>query len=205
MDTRVLSDLIQIQARKIAEDCDRAALRDSLAAVVWRTVNLVLGLASVVAAATAALLTSDGASAWLESGGLNKNQAIGLGALISAILASILTFLAPAEKANIYHEYSNKLRSLRDRVRAFSEIDCYLQDDVLRQKFDAILIEKNKLDAEHPIVPEWAYLLGRRRIKRKEKEREEREKRKNSAVGLAQQHLRPAPSAAIASNPKPSP
>ena len=49
---------------------------------------------------------------------------VALLATASAIMTSVVTFLAPSEKANIYHEYSNRYWALRDANQKVCEIDC---------------------------------------------------------------------------------
>ena len=46
-----LHQLIAQQATRIAVDCDRAAIRDSLVSAKWESVNVRLGVASAVTAA----------------------------------------------------------------------------------------------------------------------------------------------------------
>src|SRR5882757_1981946 len=115
---------IRSQAHKISKDCDRASIRDSLISASWYKLNLWLGLASAVLAGTIASFAGadlKGLTIINESSG---KLIVAVLASSSAILTSVLTFLAPSEKANIYHEYSNRYWALRDQIRKFVRIEC---------------------------------------------------------------------------------
>jgi hypothetical protein len=156
-----LHQLIAQQATRIAVDCDRAAIRDSLISAKWESVNVWLGVACAITAAAAAFCIANGA-VLLANTGLTDNAttysnvfASG-SALVSALLAAILTFLAPAAKATTYHHFANKYHSLRDRIRTFAAIHCTedASGDDLTEEFKQFLDEKRSIDAEHPIVAE---------------------------------------------------
>ena len=156
-----LHQLIAQQATRIAVDCDRAAIRDSLVSARWESVNVWLGVASAVTAAAAAFCIANGA-VLLANTGLTDNATTYANvfasgsALVSALLAAILTFLMPAAKATTYHHFANKYHSLRDRIRTFAAIRCTEEasGDELTQEFKQFLDEKRAIDAEHPIVAE---------------------------------------------------
>jgi hypothetical protein len=160
-----LRSLIREQARALYNSCEKGSLRDTLIAARWHRWNLYLGVSSAVFAAVAAFARNNIATL-LVSTGMDQNIAnthgseiVSILALISAILTSMLTVLAPSEKAGSYHHFSNKLRSLRDRVHSFMEIDCAWRnkDAALCDEFKRILREKSEIDSSHPIVPHWAY------------------------------------------------
>lgn len=163
---------IQRLAEKIARDCDRASIRDSLMSATWYRYNSWLGMASALMAGTAA------AVAGLNLKGISFPEylqpyvsvIVTLLAACSAMLASVVTFLAPAEKASVYHEYSNRYWALRDRIRKFANLDCRSteDDDRLKLLFENLLNERIELDRKHPLVPEWVY--GRAGSKLREKE-----------------------------------
>jgi hypothetical protein len=170
-------EAIKAQAHKIEEDCDRATYRDALVSANWYKWNLGLGISSAVFAATSAFLAGNDGK--LFGGQVFVTAAL---ALISAVLTSVLTFLSPSEKANAYHEYSNRYLSLRNRLRKFVAVDCLAasQSSELEEKYDKFLEQKDQIDSEHPVVPQWAYPLAEEREKEKkekaEKEKAEKEK-----------------------------
>jgi hypothetical protein len=167
-----LHKLISQQAMKIAVDCDRAAIRDSLVSAHWDRANFWLGLSSAVAAALSAFAVTNGANVFTFAAADAKTYAdvfaSGTG-LLAALLASILTFLAPAGKAVVYHQFSNKYHALRDRIRSFIGIHCV--DDApaeeLIKEFKALLEEKRGIDADHPVVPERYYRAAAERLEEK--------------------------------------
>jgi hypothetical protein len=167
--------LIKDQAKALEESCEKGSLRDTLIAASWHKWNLFLGITSAVIAAFAAFARTN-IVAILQQWGATESNANTYGSefisflvLLSAILTSILTFLSPSEKSSAYHHFSNKLRSLRDRVRSFMEIDCLRskKEAALCEKFDSLVREKSEIDSSHPIVPNWAYKKAYKVLKEK--------------------------------------
>jgi hypothetical protein len=159
-----MHELVAEQAIKIGVDCDRAAIRDSLISARWESSNFWLGIASAVAAAVAAFCVGNSGDILTASSAPGDaktyaNVFASGAALFSAILASILTFLAPSAKATTYHQFSNKYHSLRDRIRSFVRIHCIegISADDLKKRFESLLEEKRSIDADHPVVPERYY------------------------------------------------
>jgi hypothetical protein len=153
--------LIGQQATRIAVDCDRAAICDALVSAKWDSVNLRLGLAAAITAAAAAFCIANGA-VLLSNLGVSENAATYANvfasgsALVSALLAAILTFLIPSAKATTYHQFSNKYHSLRDQIRSFVAIRCTegTSPDELTAEFKGFVEEKHAIDADHPAVAE---------------------------------------------------
>jgi len=162
---------IRSQAHKISKDCDRASIRDSLISASWYKLNLWLGLASAVLAGTIASFAGadlKGLTIINESSG---KLIVAVLASSSAILTSVLTFLAPSEKANIYHEYSNRYWALRDQIRKFVRIECISAADIkhLKREYEKLLQERIELDKKHPLVPEWVYNEAGKKLEQKKK------------------------------------
>jgi hypothetical protein len=152
------------QAKKIEEDCERAAIRDALVSARWDKWNLYLGLSSTIAAALAAFLAGSGQDALNIIEIQHANVGAALFALTSSVLASTLTFLAPAEKASSYQQTSNKYHSLRERIRFFRNTRCPTATNGLEQELESIIIAKQEIDSDHPILPEWAYSKAHAKI-----------------------------------------
>jgi len=154
-------EVVREQGRALEQSCEVSAIRDTLLAASWHRANLWLGASSAIIAALAAFSAGNG--------GEQVAHASWVFALISAILTSTLTFLAPSERANAYHDFSNKLRALRDRVRILVEIDCNQngRDAALRDKFERLMREKSEIESTHPIVPCWAYKKSYGEMKKK--------------------------------------
>lgn len=162
-----VSMTIAEQAKKVEEDCERAAIRDALVSSRWDKWNLSLGLASTIAAAIAAFLAGAGNDLLGFIDSKYANALTALFAMISAVFASTLTFLAPSEKANSFQQTSNKYHSLRERLRFFRNTRCVEDNENLADDLERLIGEKNEIDVDHPVVPEWAYKKAQVRIEEK--------------------------------------
>src|SRR5262249_33199655 len=121
--------LIRKQGLFLEESCDIGAIRDALLAAKWHRTNMWLGTLAAITAAVAAFAGGNGEIIKnFVSKGVDGAVIASVFALISAVLTSTLTFLAPSERAGAYHHFSNKLRALRDKARSFVEIDCALNN-----------------------------------------------------------------------------
>jgi hypothetical protein len=162
---------IRAQAEKIAKDCDRASIRDSLISARWYRWNLWLGLPSAILAALVAVLVSGGDESDLKS--IIDQKKIHLLVILlastSAILTSVVTFLTPSQKANVYQEFSNRYWALRDRIRKFALLECTSDASfkALKVAYEKLLQERIELDSKHPPVPEWAYRKAGKKLREK--------------------------------------
>jgi len=157
-------DAIIAQAIKIEEDCERAAIRDALLSTRWNTINTVLGLSATIIAALSALLAGSNHGTGIAAG----NWAAAGTAGMASVLAAVLTFLSPSEKAGAFQQYSNKYHALRDRIRLFVAVGALATEgEQLAAEFDKLLQEKREIDADHPILPEWAYEKAKKKIEEK--------------------------------------
>jgi hypothetical protein len=157
---------VEEQAWKIEIDCERAAIRDALVSSQWYKWNLFLGLASTISAAVAGFLAGAGNDFQVEKW-VDAKTLVPFFAFLSAVLASILTFLAPSEKANAFQQTSNKYHALRERIRYFRNSKCVGGATGLEAQLEGIIDEKQKIDVDHPILPEWAYPKAHKKIKEK--------------------------------------
>jgi hypothetical protein len=169
------------QAWKIQEDCERAAIRDALVSSYWYRLNLWLGLTSTVTAAIAGFLAGTGSEILSSTGSINSKTVIAFFALLSAVLASTLTFLAPSEKANAFQQTSNKYHSLRERLRFFINSGSEDAGKTLKAQLEAFIVEKKEIDVDHPILPEWAYRRAQKKIMEKIKRNGELKRARESA------------------------
>jgi hypothetical protein len=161
IDGGVLKQIID-NAQKIADDCEYSASSNFALGKYWDTWNLRLGLSAAILSALAALVGKTD----FDLPGVPVTSAV---AFLAAISASVLTFLKPSEKASIYREFGNKYRSLRNRSRVFISIDCLVKPEYkkLRGTLDALLKEKEDLNLDNPVIPEWAFEEAHRLIKQK--------------------------------------
>jgi len=130
------------QAWKIEEDCERAAIHDALVSARWYKYNLWLGLASTITAAAAGFVAGSGSEHVAAISWLAAKMGIAFLALLSAVLASTLTFLAPAEKANAFQQTSNKYHALREQLRFFVNNRCSQTELNLEQGTAVVHIAK---------------------------------------------------------------
>lgn len=190
MSDALVMELVSHQAHKIEADCDRASVRDSLVSAKWYQRNLYLGIS---AAALAAIAAFTAGNRGLDTHDVVFKYLIPSSALLSAIFSSILTFLAPAQKAETYHKFSNRYHSLRDRIRAFIAFKCVegVDDEALKNEFHALLVKKQEIDADHPVVPERYYAKAveviERRIDRNKKLKESKRTERRSRAQEAPQ------------------
>ncbi|HLZ03251.1 MAG TPA: SLATT domain-containing protein [Bradyrhizobium sp.] len=155
------------QAWKIEEDCERAAIRDALVSTRWYKYNLGLGLASAITAAVAGFLAGSGSERIALLSWADSKLLVSFFALASAVLASTLTFLAPAEKANAFQQTSNKYHALREKLRYFINNRCNEDGVNLASELQVFMLEKQEIDADHPILPEWAYKRAHQKVRDK--------------------------------------
>lgn len=196
-----LRDELCRQADKIARDCDRASIRDSLISAGWYRMNLWLGVASVLLAGMSASLAGahmSGTQSFVDHSVVQLS--IAMLASGSGILTSVVTFLAPAEKANVYHEYSNRYWALRDRIRRFVTIECISEMPTarLKQEFDKLLSERIELDSKHPLVPEWVYAQAGEKLKEKVLRNRRAEEAESASRSVQEAASNPAAAAAPA-------
>jgi len=159
VDDGVLKQIID-NAQKVANDCEYSASSNFALGKYWDTWNLRLGLSAAILSALAALVGKTD---------LSGVPIAGVVAFLAAISASVLTFLKPSEKASIYREFGNKYRSLRNRSRVFISIDCLVMPEYeeLRARLDSLLKEKEDLNLDNPVIPEWAFKEAQRLITQK--------------------------------------
>jgi hypothetical protein len=166
-----MPERVRYQAHKIEDDCNRASVRDSLVSADWDRANRYLGIFAALLAATAAstAFQDDAVFDWITS----------VAAVLSAVLGSILTFLSPSQKAATFQQTSAAYGAMRDRLRAFQCLECVAGADgeKLKTTYEVYLMEKRKIDADHPIVPQSYYKKARIIIGRREQEAEEKEQK----------------------------
>lgn len=166
---RDVLDQVIDQANKISSDCEYSATSNFALGRYWDGWNLKLGLTSALLAAVAAYLAVG--EGRIPIGNMqNVAQSVtGVVAFLSTIAVSILTFLKPSEKASVYREFGNKYRSIRNRSRVFVSIDCLVESDYqkLRNGLNALLKEKEDLNMDNPVIPQWAFSEAQKLIDEK--------------------------------------
>ena len=117
--------------------------------------HYVLGLPTVVVAALAA--TAIGRS----------NEVATILAVCAAVLAAVNTFLNPQQRAAAHSSSGNRYNALRNKARRFRELHCTDPDmggTELDGELSGLASELDKLNAESPWTPSWAYHKAKKGI-----------------------------------------
>lgn len=87
-------------------------------------------------------------------------------AIIAAALASLGTFLNPAEKKATHHNAGTKFNALRSKARRLKNIDLESDDaiDKLRMRVEELSEERDSLNETSPQIPKRAFKKARRGI-----------------------------------------
>ncbi len=123
---------------------------------IYGQIHFIVG---IIAAIAAALASAAVISEWYPS------LAAGSSAL-AACMAAALTFINPAKKASQHLTAGNAYSRLRGKMRRFVNLDCNssVMNSNRRRTVERFADRKDRLNAEAPAIPRWAYLLGKCRI-----------------------------------------
>ena len=124
------------------------------AARMWDQVYLGLGLAAVLIGVIGGGATGSGVL------GQSYPALAALFASISGILAATTAFLRPSEHTEAHKRAGDLWASMRDRAADLYALELEMpgaKDDELKAKFEALLKEKDKISAESPVIPTWAW------------------------------------------------
>jgi hypothetical protein len=122
----------------------------------YQRVHWLLGVAATV--------TSTAAAATIVT---NSSQALaGVLALVAAILAAVLTFMAPEKRAEQHLGAGRQLGALRVRVRQALNLDIPRSSyEDIRKVLTDVAMEKAAMDAASPGTTERNFDVARRKIK----------------------------------------
>jgi hypothetical protein len=137
------------------EDALFSSRRHFNACGYWMASHYVLGLPTVVVAALAA--TAIGRS----------NGVATILAVCAAVLAAVNTFLNPQQRAAAHSSSGNRYNALRNKARRFRELHCTDSakgGEELDGELSALASELDKLNAESPWTPRWAYRKAKKGI-----------------------------------------
>jgi len=144
------------------------ALAHKYTARQWSTFHLWLGIPSAVLAALS------GVSVFSNLDG--SKILAGILSILVASLTALNTFLDPSRRSSIHLAASNKYDQARYRARnstlfinQLGGVPVVLVKDVsfqtLRQEFEAVSNELQKLNSESPIIPEWPLRKAKKSLK----------------------------------------
>ncbi|MGD2066555.1 MAG: SLATT domain-containing protein [Candidatus Bathyarchaeota archaeon] len=153
-----LREIIEKEARRIAEDSLYSAKGQFEAASTWGKYHLMLGIPTTVLAGIA------GASALAQFD--NHNIIAGILAIIVAALTALVTFLNPNEKANSHLNAGNSFLTLRNSARMFYEIGISQEssDEKLIEQLKTLANRRVELNQSSPQVSRGAFERARRGI-----------------------------------------
>ena len=143
------------EASRIEEDSLHSAKGHFEAARHWSRAHMWLGLPTAIIAGVA------GVSALQD-----QTLVAGTLAIVAAALASVSTFLNPSKRAAAHHFAGTKFNSLRNRTRAFREVELHsgapIQDPAEHVKL--LGRERDELNEASPQIPRRAFERARRGI-----------------------------------------
>lgn len=150
-------DEIIKEAKRLEEGTLYSSKGHFAAAQFWTNSHLWIGIAISVVSAIAAAFT------FFDS----YRVAVGVLALIVAMLSAVATFLNPNEKAATHLTAGNSYDALCTRSRIFWTIECWKEantEQILTEKLRDLCDEKNRLNQSCPQIPGWAYSRAQKRM-----------------------------------------
>jgi hypothetical protein len=162
----VMIEYVQKEAMKIANKSRSTARCHFITSDRWARVHLWLGVPATIMAAIA------GASALSQFAASNLIAAF-LGITV-ATLTALATFLDPGGRASAHQNAGNKILSISNDARMFSEIECLQAENIeeITQQLKILANRLNELNENSPLIPEWAFKKNRERLNKRRKEKE---------------------------------
>jgi hypothetical protein len=150
------------EAKHIENDVHHSAKGHYEEANYWTKFHLFLGIPASLLSAIA------GASALAQFE--NHAMIAGFLAIIVAALTSVTTFLNPNEKASAHQNAGNKYGSLRNKARAFYNLEMLLEESeqILAEQVKALMKQRDELNETSPPISNAAYSLAKKRILEKQ-------------------------------------
>ncbi|SHG25629.1 SLATT domain-containing protein [Bradyrhizobium erythrophlei] len=159
--TKAHSQIIN-EAKRLEESTLYSMKGHHCAAARWKKGNLWLGLPSVIISGLV------GATAFTKAAQQEPWIGILAGALaiFVAILSGITTFLNPNDKEAGHLSAGHAYDKLNNDARFFHSIVCWQgeTEEVLTAKLRNLIDEKDKLNANSPQIPDWAYNKAKKGI-----------------------------------------
>lgn len=156
--TNTLTPLIgalRNEAARIVEDTEHSAKRHFNSCDIWSVLHYALGIPATIAAAAA--------STAIVKDAPTVAQLLGLAA---ALLAALMTFLKPNDRAAQHKNIGNQYLALRNDARMFSELDLLksIDDSKKSEKLDRLAQRRNELNSSAPSTSRWAFEKTRKGI-----------------------------------------
>jgi len=166
MMTELVKAKMQEEAQNIENDVHYSAKGHYQEARYWSRLYLLLGIPTAITSAIA------GVSALAQF----DNHAILAGslALIVAALSGITTFLHPDGKATAHQTAGSKYSTLRNKVRAFRNLDLYVgeSEQELLEQLKSLAAQRDELNEASLPISNEAYKSARKTILEKQARRQ---------------------------------
>lgn len=158
---------LEKESLRLHEDSNLTFKAHFVAAEKWENLNLRLCIPSIILSVIAGSLALSRIIPYFEI-------FAGISGFAVAALIALLSFLRPRYRHEIHTKFGNKYLSLRNDIRCFFNIELCTNksDDELKKRLDKLIAEKKNLDAEGPLLPNWAYREAKKRIESGETEYE---------------------------------
>jgi hypothetical protein len=192
-----VTDNIMVQLETLEAAADMTAASDFRVAQRWEAWNIRLGVAVVLASAAVTALGATGSAGLKLPVGIDAAVVVPamtvLGSL-AAVLASVLTFLKPAERASQYREFGNKQASLGNRIRLYRSVSIFyaVDDQAVHEQLVAFVGEKDALNSDNPPIARWAFARAARDLEARERRQERRAGWRGQIAAQAQSAASPA-------------
>ncbi|MEH2609606.1 SLATT domain-containing protein [Bradyrhizobium sp. AZCC 1693] len=160
-------DEVILEAQRLEERTGDSAKGHHVAAEGWEKRGFRLGLPTALISGVTSLAVFAQASKDIWWVGF---IAVGLSILVT-ILTTLTTFLNPNEKENAHITAAHAYDRLNNDARMFSTIECWRDnatEEALTAKLFELVERRNKLNADSPQIPPWAWAKAQERIKKGE-------------------------------------
>jgi hypothetical protein len=164
--SKVRDEIIR-EAKRLEERTRDSSKGHHCAAEGWNRRGIQLGIPTLIISAvtSAAVFTQAAKDLWW------LGIAAGVSSVVVTVLTTLTTFLSPNEKESAHLTAANAYDRLNNDARMFSSIECWSvnsSEEALTAKLGELVERKNKLNADSPQIPPWAWNLAQERINKGE-------------------------------------
>lgn len=146
---------LKLEAMRIEEDADYSGSGHLEAACIWNRVHFGVGVPNTIFAVAAGVLAAKG----------QIDIAVAC-SIIAAILAGLITFIGPKDRADRHSRVGNAYKALRNDGRVFHNIrtkESHSKSELSRI-LDELVARRTALNIESPVIPEIAYRRAKKLI-----------------------------------------
>lgn len=156
-------DALVREAKRLEEDTTYTSKGHYAAADWWQRVHLRVGAPTAALSAIAGLVIVAGPAKLF---GVPVDAVFGAVAIAGAASTAVMTFLGPEKRGTEHHAAGDRYNAVKGRARRFREIDALgpMTDHELSDRLDAMIKERDELNASSPLVPESVHEKARKAI-----------------------------------------